>query len=78
MPGKGDDPVDLIVETVRRDEADGTAPVAAVLAESLRRLDERGVASVDLDGHVTDPHLHAVTLTFPSDLPHRPPSHRLT
>lgn len=59
---------ELSAETVRRDEPDGTALVAAVLADSLRRLADRGVTAVQLDGHVTDAHLHPVTLTFPADI----------
>jgi GNAT superfamily N-acetyltransferase len=58
----------LVTETVRRDEPDGVALVAAVLAEALRRLADRGVGDVLLDGHVTDPHLHPVTGTFPAGL----------
>ena len=63
---------ELIAETTRRDEPDGTALVAAVLADCLRRLADRGTAEVELDGHVTDPHLHAVTGTFPPGLPTDP------
>jgi hypothetical protein len=59
---------EVVTETVRRDEPDGAALVAAVLADCLRRLDDLGVAEVDLDGHVTDPHLHPVTMTFPPGL----------
>jgi hypothetical protein len=58
----------IVAETVRRDEPDGTALVAAVLADSLRRSAEALIREVDLDGHVTDPHLHPVTQTFPPDL----------
>ena len=62
----------LMTETVRRDEPDGEALVAAVLADSLRRLAAAGVREVQLDGHVTDPHLHPVTRTFPPGLPTDP------
>lgn len=62
----------LVTETLRRDEPDGVALVAAVLAESLRRLADRGVPEVVLDGHLSDPHLHPVTTTLPPDLPSAP------
>ena len=62
----------IVTETVRRDEPDGTALVAAVLADSLRRSARARIREVDLDGHVTDPHLHPVTQTFPPDLPTYP------
>jgi hypothetical protein len=58
----------LISETVRRSEPDGTALVAAVVADALRRLAAAGVPAVELDGHHTDPHLDPVTRTFPPGL----------
>jgi hypothetical protein len=58
----------IVSETNRRDERDGVALVAAVLADALRRLAAAGVGEVLLDGHVTDPHLHPVTATFPPPL----------
>ena len=62
----------VISETVRRAEPNGVALVAAVLADALRRLAAAGVRHVQLDGHVTDPHLHPVTRTFPPGLPTDP------
>ena len=62
----------LISETVRRDEPDGRALVAAVIADSLRRLAAAGAPHVEFEGHVTDPHLHPVTRTFPPGLPTDP------
>ena len=62
----------LVTETLRRDEPDGVALVAAVFAESPRRLADRGVPEVVLDGHLSDPHLHRVTMTLPPDLPSAP------
>jgi hypothetical protein len=62
----------VISETVRRDEPNGVAVVAAVVADALRRLAAAGVRHVELDEHVTDPHLHPVTLTFPPGLPTDP------
>jgi hypothetical protein len=58
----------LISETVRRTESHGVAVVAAVVADALRRLADAGVRDVELDGHVTDPHLHPVTRSFPPDV----------
>jgi GNAT superfamily N-acetyltransferase len=58
----------LISETVRRAEPDGIALVAAVVSDALRRLADAGVREVEFDGHVTDPHLHPVTQTFPPGL----------
>ena len=64
--------ITLVSETLRRDEPDGAALVAAVLAEGLRRLADRGVCEVILDGHLSDPHLHPVTTTLPPDVPSAP------
>lgn len=61
-----DGTVDLVTETMRRAEPDGTALVAAVLADTVHRLAAGPVTEVGLDGHVTDPHLHPVMLTFPA------------
>jgi hypothetical protein len=52
--------------TVRRAEPDGTALVAALLATTARRLAAAPPTTVELDGHLTDPHLHPVTRTFPT------------
>ena len=62
----------VVTETVRQNEPDGTRLVAAVVADSLRRLAARGVRTVTLDGHVTDPHLHPVTQTFTPTVPTDP------
>lgn len=63
---------EIVTETARRDEPDGAALVAAVVADCLRRLADRRVAAVTFDGHLTDPHLHPVTGTFPPGLPTDP------
>ena len=62
----------VISETVRRAEPNGVVLVAAVVADALRRLAAAGVRHVELDEHVTDPHLHPVTRTFPPGLPTDP------
>jgi ribosomal protein S18 acetylase RimI-like enzyme len=70
--GAGPGGVQLLTETVRRDEPDGTAILAAALAECFRTLAARGIPTADLDGHVTDPHLDPVTRTFPPGIPTTP------
>jgi hypothetical protein len=57
--------VECVLETVRRDEADGFAAVAAVLAGVLIAAGDAGLGEVELDGHDTDPHLAPVVATLP-------------
>lgn len=60
--------VECVLETVRRDEAEGVAAVAAVLAGVLTAAHAAGLREVELDGHDTDPHLAPVVATLP---PHK-------
>ena len=60
--------VECVLETIRRDEADGVAAVAAVLAGVLTAAHDAGLHEVELDGHDTDPHLAPVVVTLP---PHK-------
>jgi hypothetical protein len=53
-------------ETIRPDEPDGAAIVAAVLAGCLRDLAAVGVDKVLIDGHDSDPHLAPVVATLPA------------
>jgi hypothetical protein len=59
---------ECVLETVRRDERDGAAAVAAVLAGVLGAAHDAGLIEVELDGHDADPHLAPVVGTLP---PHR-------
>ncbi|WEG08874.1 GNAT family N-acetyltransferase [Microbacterium horticulturae] len=51
------EPPAVCAETTRPDEAEGERLVEGCLHHALAVLADRGVTSVDLDGHVTDPHL---------------------
>ncbi|GAA3753630.1 N-acetyltransferase [Microbacterium kribbense] len=51
------DPPVVCAETVRPDEPDGERLVEGCLRAALDALAERGLAEVEFDGHVTDPHL---------------------
>jgi hypothetical protein len=59
---------ECVLETMRRDELDGVAGVAAVLAGVLSAAHDAGLDEVELDGHDADPHLAPVVATLP---PHR-------
>jgi hypothetical protein len=56
---------ELVCETTHRDEPDGDALVAAVLGECLRRAASAGGREIEIDGHVSDPHLAAVLAELP-------------
>jgi GNAT superfamily N-acetyltransferase len=58
---------EIVSETARRDEPDGTALVAAVVAECLRRLAARGVRAAMFDGHLSDPHFYPATRALHPD-----------
>ncbi|MDN5724697.1 MAG: GNAT family N-acetyltransferase [Propionibacteriales bacterium] len=46
----------LVAETVRRDQPDGDAILAATVAASISELARRGVDRVEFEGHATDAH----------------------
>lgn len=56
----------IVAETCERRATSGALDVAAGLARSLSRLRERGVRAVQIDGHVSDPHLAPVLDTLPA------------
>lgn len=56
---------ECVVETLRRDEPEGTAAVAAVVAGVLGAAREAGRREVEFDGHDTDPHLAPVVAGLP-------------
>lgn len=62
---EGDGEHSMVAETLRRTEPQGCEIVAATVAESLRRLGERGVTSAEFDGHCDDPHLAPVIKSMP-------------
>jgi len=51
------EPPVVCAETTRPDEPEGERMVEGCLRHSLAVLADRGVTNVDLDGHVSDPHL---------------------
>ena len=56
---------ELVCETTRRHEPAGDALVAAVLGECIRRAASAGGQEIEIDGHVSDPHLAAVLAELP-------------
>ncbi|HST47134.1 GNAT family N-acetyltransferase [Jatrophihabitans sp.] len=60
-----DGSVSLVAETQRRDESGGAVLLSAALARSLTVLADRGYRTVELDGHVDDPHLAPVVAGLP-------------
>lgn len=63
---EGDGSVTIVCETLRRDTPEGVPVVAAALARCLQKLAAAGISRVELDGHVTDPHLAPVVDTLPA------------
>lgn len=56
----------VIAETTQRRERDGGTLVAGVLADCLRRIGARGVRTVEIEGHLSDPHLAPVVESLPA------------
>jgi hypothetical protein len=65
FPGP-DRTVESVAETVAADEPDGRRLLAATLAHAFAACAERGIEIVELDGHVTDPHLYPLLDGLPS------------
>jgi GNAT superfamily N-acetyltransferase len=61
-----DGSVTIVSETTRRDTPDGTAKVAAGIARCLQHLAATSPSRVELDGHLSDPHLSKVVKTMPA------------
>ncbi|MFX4270725.1 GNAT family N-acetyltransferase [Propionibacteriaceae bacterium Y1685] len=56
----------MVTETVRRDQPNGAAAVAAVVAGSLTQLANRGVTTVEIEGHSTDVHISELIESLPT------------
>jgi ribosomal protein S18 acetylase RimI-like enzyme len=63
---EADGSVTIVSETIRRDTPDGMAKVAAGLAHCLQHLATTSTAAVELDGHLSDPHLSEVVESLPA------------
>jgi hypothetical protein len=49
--------LEVVAETIRRDEPGGVAALGAAIAAMLRAADKAGIERVEFDGHDADPHL---------------------
>lgn len=61
----GDDAVDVVAETVRRNESDGAAGLRAAVARTLGVAASAGISRLEFDGHLTDPHLAPILRQLP-------------
>lgn len=64
--GGRDRAVEVVAETVTAEEPGGRRLLAATLAHAFAACAERGIEVAELDGHVTDPHLHPLLDGLPS------------
>jgi Acetyltransferase (GNAT) domain len=65
LPDPWDNRAFLVTETVQRRVLNGTAILAATIAEALRACAQRGVQLAEFDGHVVDPHYFPLSQTLP-------------
>jgi GNAT superfamily N-acetyltransferase len=56
---------EVVAETTQQHTPNGVSHVAAGLARSLSRLNDRGIRKAEIDGHVSDPHLAPALDTLP-------------
>ncbi|NNG35690.1 GNAT family N-acetyltransferase [Nakamurella aerolata] len=66
-----DTDLELVCETLRRDQPDGRRLLARGVARTLQVAAASGVTRVEFDGHTSDPHLAALLADIP--LPERHP-----
>lgn len=61
----GNHRLEVVTETQSRHEPHGHPLLAAAFARTLQAAAATGVTALELDGHVTDPHLHPLLQTVP-------------
>ncbi|MBC7630370.1 GNAT family N-acetyltransferase [Aeromicrobium sp.] len=61
----GDHQLEVVAETQSRSQPHGAAVLAAALARTVTAAAAAGMTALELDGHVTDPHLHPLLQSAP-------------